>query len=58
MGFGFPPFRGGVLYHADVVGAATILERLEALERTYGARFAAAPTLKERVSKGVNFHTG
>ena len=29
MGTGFPPFRGGLLRHADAVGVATIVERLQ-----------------------------
>ena len=29
MGIGFPPFRGGLLFWADSVGNAAILDRLE-----------------------------
>jgi 3-hydroxyacyl-CoA dehydrogenase len=28
MGTGFPPFRGGLLRHADAAGVGTIVERL------------------------------
>jgi hypothetical protein len=29
LGTGFPPFRGGLLRHADAVGVGTIVERLQ-----------------------------
>ena len=31
FGMGFAPFRGGVLHHADSVGAAVLREQLDAL---------------------------
>ncbi len=39
MGIGFPPFRGGVIYHAEREGLDSIRERLVALEGEYGVRY-------------------
>ncbi|MEY4669434.1 MAG: hypothetical protein RL518_2133 [Pseudomonadota bacterium] len=39
MGIGFPPFRGGVLYHAEQVGLAAIRERLLTFEAEHGLRY-------------------
>ncbi len=57
MGTGFPPFRGGLLRHADSVGLPRIVERLDALARTHGARFEPAPYLRERASTGKGFYS-
>jgi len=40
FGMGFPPFRGGILHHADAVGVHAIVERL--------LRIAAAPDVTAR----------
>jgi 3-hydroxyacyl-CoA dehydrogenase len=45
MGTGFPPFRGGLLRFADAVHPRAVLDRLQKLERTHGARFEPAPLL-------------
>jgi 3-hydroxyacyl-CoA dehydrogenase/enoyl-CoA hydratase/3-hydroxybutyryl-CoA epimerase len=39
MGIGFPPFRGGVIYHAEKEGLDAIRERLVKLEAEYGVRY-------------------
>jgi 3-hydroxyacyl-CoA dehydrogenase/enoyl-CoA hydratase/3-hydroxybutyryl-CoA epimerase len=39
MGIGFPPFRGGVLYHARQTGLETIRAKLEQLYQAYGSRY-------------------
>jgi 3-hydroxyacyl-CoA dehydrogenase/enoyl-CoA hydratase/3-hydroxybutyryl-CoA epimerase len=39
MGIGFPPFRGGVIYHAEKEGLDSIRERLVRLEAEYGIRY-------------------
>jgi 3-hydroxyacyl-CoA dehydrogenase/enoyl-CoA hydratase/3-hydroxybutyryl-CoA epimerase len=46
MGPGFPPFRGGLLRHADTLGALRVVERLSALERAYGLRFSPCELLR------------
>jgi 3-hydroxyacyl-CoA dehydrogenase/enoyl-CoA hydratase/3-hydroxybutyryl-CoA epimerase len=39
FGTGFAPFRGGPIYYARQRGPKAIVERLKALETSYGARF-------------------
>src|SRR5437879_11581933 len=48
FGFGFPPFRGGPLRHADDLGAARIVGELERLAERYGARFAPSDVLRDQ----------
>jgi len=56
FGFAYPPFLGGPFFHADSVGAGPLVERLAALERRYGKRFAAAEGLVRRARSGERFH--
>jgi 3-hydroxyacyl-CoA dehydrogenase/enoyl-CoA hydratase/3-hydroxybutyryl-CoA epimerase len=39
FGFGFPPFRGGILQYAKAQGQSNILHQLEDLATRYGKRF-------------------
>lgn len=55
FGIGLPPFRGGLLYWADTLGAAEILKRLEPWE-PLGARFRPTPRLMEMVRSGSKFY--
>jgi 3-hydroxyacyl-CoA dehydrogenase/enoyl-CoA hydratase/3-hydroxybutyryl-CoA epimerase len=56
FGFGFPPFRGGPLRHADDLGAERIVGELERLEERYGARFTPAEALREQAQRGAKFY--
>lgn len=56
-GTGFPPFRGGLLRHADSMGITTVLSRLEAFTRAHGQRFEPAPMLRELAANGRGFYT-
>jgi len=56
LGLGFPPFRGGVFHHVDTVGAAAVVQRLEALAERFGPRFAPAPPLVEAAGNGQRFY--
>jgi len=56
FGFGFPPFRGGPLRHADDLGAARIVGELERLAERYGARFAPCDALQEQARRGTKFY--
>jgi 3-hydroxyacyl-CoA dehydrogenase / enoyl-CoA hydratase / 3-hydroxybutyryl-CoA epimerase len=56
FGFGFPPFRGGPLRHADDLGAPRIVAELERLAERYGARFAPSDALREQVQGGSKFY--
>jgi 3-hydroxyacyl-CoA dehydrogenase/enoyl-CoA hydratase/3-hydroxybutyryl-CoA epimerase len=55
LGIGFPPFRGGPFWYVDQVGAASVLERVRALEAKHGKRFAPAALLVERARTGEKF---
>jgi 3-hydroxyacyl-CoA dehydrogenase/enoyl-CoA hydratase/3-hydroxybutyryl-CoA epimerase len=57
MGTGFPPFRGGLLRHADSVGLPRVLERLEQLAREQGERFQPAELLRQMASSGGGFYS-
>ncbi|MGB8933342.1 MAG: fatty acid oxidation complex subunit alpha FadJ [Anaeromyxobacteraceae bacterium] len=56
FGIGFPPFRGGPIRYADALGAAKLLEKLEALRAKHGERFEPAPLLIEMARAGRRFH--
>jgi 3-hydroxyacyl-CoA dehydrogenase / enoyl-CoA hydratase / 3-hydroxybutyryl-CoA epimerase len=56
FGFGFPPFRGGPLRHADDLGASRIVAELERLAERYGARFAPCAVLREQAQRGSKFY--
>ena len=50
FGTGFPPFRGGLLRHADDVGLSEVHATLARLAEKYGTRFAPAPSI-ERLAR-------
>ena len=57
MGTGFPPFRGGLLRHADSIGAKAVLDGLHDLQRTYGSRrFAPSSLITELAADGRRFY--
>jgi len=56
FGFGFPPFRGGPLRHADDLGAARLVDELARLAERLGARFAPCDTLAEQARSGAKFY--
>jgi 3-hydroxyacyl-CoA dehydrogenase/enoyl-CoA hydratase/3-hydroxybutyryl-CoA epimerase len=56
FGFGFPPFRGGLLREADRVGLRHVVDRLEHYAVEHGARLAPAPLLQEMARKGERFY--
>jgi 3-hydroxyacyl-CoA dehydrogenase/enoyl-CoA hydratase/3-hydroxybutyryl-CoA epimerase len=58
FGFGFPPFRGGLLREADRVGLATVVERLDGYATRFGPRLAPAELLRGMARKGETFHPG
>jgi 3-hydroxyacyl-CoA dehydrogenase/enoyl-CoA hydratase/3-hydroxybutyryl-CoA epimerase len=43
FGTGFAPFRGGPMHHVDAVGAETIYQQLQGLEKLRGERFKPDP---------------
>jgi len=55
LGTGFPPFRGGLLRHADVVGVGTIVERLTRRQQS-GAPYGPCGRLQRMALGGERFH--
>ncbi len=56
FGFGFPPFRGGILREADRVGVDYVVGRLSTYAEQYGKRLAPAQLLQDMAAKGKRFH--
>ncbi|HEY6051961.1 MAG TPA: 3-hydroxyacyl-CoA dehydrogenase NAD-binding domain-containing protein, partial [Thermoanaerobaculia bacterium] len=56
FGTGFPPFRGGLLRHADSLSAGWIAGRLDELARRLGPRFAPAPLLQRLAGEDGSFY--
>jgi 3-hydroxyacyl-CoA dehydrogenase/enoyl-CoA hydratase/3-hydroxybutyryl-CoA epimerase/enoyl-CoA isomerase len=54
-GIGFPPFRGGLFFWADTVGASAIVDKLQIYE-TLGARFKPTPLLLATAQKQGKFY--
>jgi 3-hydroxyacyl-CoA dehydrogenase/enoyl-CoA hydratase/3-hydroxybutyryl-CoA epimerase/3-hydroxyacyl-CoA dehydrogenase/enoyl-CoA hydratase/3-hydroxybutyryl-CoA epimerase/enoyl-CoA isomerase len=54
-GLGFPPFKGGLLFWADTLGAKTILEMLKPFE-SLGERWKPTPMLEEMAQSGTKFY--
>lgn len=54
-GIGFPPFKGGLFFWADALGAAAIVEKLKAYH-SLGERFAATSLLQDRARSGKRFY--
>lgn len=55
LGIGFPPFQGGLLFWADTLGAAGIVEQLKAFE-SLGARYHPTPLLEQLARDGSGFY--
>ncbi len=52
-GFGFPRYRGGLMYWADGIGAAEVYRQIQAWHQQYGARWAPAPLLRQLAESGT-----
>ncbi len=57
MGTGFPPFRGGLLRHADSVGIPLVADQLSRLADAHGERFRPAAMLQQMVREQGYFHS-
>jgi 3-hydroxyacyl-CoA dehydrogenase / enoyl-CoA hydratase / 3-hydroxybutyryl-CoA epimerase / enoyl-CoA isomerase len=55
FGIGFPPFKGGLMFWADSLGAATIVEMLKPFE-SLGKRMAPTDLLLEMAAHGTKFY--
>jgi 3-hydroxyacyl-CoA dehydrogenase / enoyl-CoA hydratase / 3-hydroxybutyryl-CoA epimerase len=56
FGFGFPPFRGGILREADRVGLDLIVARLDGYAARHGKRLAPTSLLRDMAARGERFH--
>jgi 3-hydroxyacyl-CoA dehydrogenase/enoyl-CoA hydratase/3-hydroxybutyryl-CoA epimerase len=56
MGTGFPPFRGGLLRHADAAGIPIVVDRLSRLADAHGERFRPAGLLNQMVRGQRRFY--
>jgi 3-hydroxyacyl-CoA dehydrogenase/enoyl-CoA hydratase/3-hydroxybutyryl-CoA epimerase len=56
FGTGFPPFRGGLLRHADAVGLDHVLAFLKELAGRFGSRFLPAESLRQLGESGGRFY--
>jgi 3-hydroxyacyl-CoA dehydrogenase/enoyl-CoA hydratase/3-hydroxybutyryl-CoA epimerase len=55
FGTGFPPYRGGLLRHADTLGLKHVEARLTALAAERGGRFAPARLIGRLAGAGGTF---
>src|SRR3954465_3962081 len=56
FGFGFPPFRGGLLREADRQGLPWVVETLDRYVVHYGERLRPAALLREMAGRGASFY--
>ncbi len=56
FGTGFPPFRGGLLRHADAVGLDHVHAWLKELAERFGSRFLPAESIRELAESGGRFY--
>ena len=56
FGIGFPPFHGGPFRYLDTLGAASVVQQLDALEARFPGRFAPAPLLRAKAMANARFH--
>lgn len=53
FGYGFPRWRGGLMHHADTLGAAHIVARLDALAEEDAVLWKASPMLRDCAERGI-----
>ena len=51
-GFGFPRYRGGLMFWADQIGSKAVYEQVEAWHQRYGARWRPSNLLRDVAQKG------
>ncbi len=54
-GFGFPRYRGGLMFWADQIGVKSVYEQVEAWHQRYGERWKPANLLRELARDGISF---
>lgn len=56
-GYGWPVYRGGPMFYADLVGAKTIVEALKKHEASLGPDFSLSPLLERMANEGKTFQS-
>lgn len=56
FGTGFPPFRGGLLKYADVIGSKRLVEKLRKYQEKHGARFTPSKLLVKMSKSNEKFY--
>jgi len=51
-GYGFPAWRGGPMYWAGQAGLKRVVETMQRLAPSHGARWRPAPLLEQLAAKG------
>ncbi|HCP00697.1 MAG TPA: 3-hydroxyacyl-CoA dehydrogenase, partial [Rhodospirillaceae bacterium] len=54
-GYGFPRWRGGPMFYADMVGLPEIVATLDGYQTAWGDKWKPAALLRELVNAGSNF---
>ncbi len=54
-GYGWPRYRGGPMFWADLEGLPKVLDRLRALQAAHGDDFAPSPLIERLVADGKQF---
>ena len=54
-GFGFPRYRGGVMFWADQIGVKAVYDQISAWYDELGDRWAPSPYLKKLAEEGKSF---
>ena len=54
-GFGFPRYRGGLMYWADGIGVAEVYRQIAAWHQRYGERWAPSPFLRHLAETNTPF---
>jgi len=54
-GYGWPVYRGGPMFYADLIGPDKVLAKLKEFQATMGEDFKPAPLLEKLVAEGKQF---
>ena len=54
-GFGFPRYRGGLMYWADDIGVAEVYRQIQQWHQQYGERWTPSPFLRRLAETNTPF---
>ncbi|OCC23524.1 3-hydroxyacyl-CoA dehydrogenase [Croceicoccus estronivorus] len=54
-GYGFPKYRGGPMFWADLQGVPQVLQKLKTLEQAHGDAFTPSPLIERLAAEGKSF---